>query len=317
MKYHLFVPSENDSFDLNEVRIKKPYDVGCISIFNITYGKENDQIFVQTPECMLPFGYQLVDSNTINMDLAFCDDAFINIMCDMIKHIQNKLSKSISKRVNDKKFISPVRKNIIRVKNKDFRNVLFYDTDNNPIQRNNINRDDKVIVIFRLEKIILTNDIITVNLELLQLKKNNCIPCKCLFTPRQSQHPTNTPSSESSLSQKDDMPEKYKKMLAMGIPRAAVEHKMKLEGFVPSNSASTGTSTGTSNSTSTPLPSAPRLPSASLLANAALLLKKKQDCPLPTAPPKAKGISTSQKAPSLSEIVNALKNLRSTKSNVS
>jgi hypothetical protein len=106
----------------------------------------------------------------------------------------------------------------------------------------------------------------------------------------------------------DTLDEKYKKMLSLGIPMAAVKQRMIMDGIeLP-----------TTKTTAAAPPSHMKPP----MISAAMLnqVKLKSVCDRGASEGKPaqlpKGVDTKQRVPSLAEIQNALKSLRSVKSNV-
>lgn len=261
-----------DQVDLSKIRIKKPYKVNGTSIYDIYYGENNLQIFWQTPEALLPFGYQ-VCQDAMMMDIVLSSEKFIHSLETVIQHIMKKLSGH----VKGKKFISPIRNDVsLRLRNQNRTNVHVFNGTNSRIPLDDIKRSDKLSVIFHLGPVTCYNDIVTICLKLLQIKKMSLETC--LFpTPNQPQKPS--------------LPEKYQKMLDMGVPLPAIHHRMRMDGV--------------------PVPDALPIPATGLPKLRPVTL---QPVPLvPVVKKQNQGNSKKQHAPSLSEITNALKNLRSVK----
>lgn len=276
MSFQLFGPREDIKTDW--VRIKKPFCTGCGSyVFELTYAKDNHQIFLQTPLCLLPYGCNVSTDNngstTLLLDLVTNDDDFKTRLSKLIDFIHNKLISCVPSKTHNKTLLSPLKGNNIRVRSADIGLVSFFDEDNKGIKYEDLTKSDKVTVICHFDKVTIFSDLIVPNFKLVQVKRQRSVkPPVCLFVPPPA------PSSE--------LPEKYQKMLNMGIPRPAVEQRMKMDG---------------------------------LLVQSNPLAPKPLPLPLPKPMPKKEDKvpqKPKHRVPSLDEIMTALKNLRSTKSNV-
>ena len=269
--YTLFGPK--DTIDLSKVRIKKPYEVSGNLSMDILYGEENLQIFLQTPECMIPYGYQIVDDKSLNIDAALNHTEFTNMVSGLLDLIRGRLEKCMSKLLRDKRYICPLRDKVLRMKNPDVNQVQVFNNKNKSIQLADLKRGDRVIMIFQVEKAIVFNGVFYIYLKALQIKKQNEVKdIGCLF-------------EGGCKTVAEAIPEKYQKMLDMGIPRAAVEHKMVMDGYKSAT------------------------PSVAVLLKATPLLKAAP----PAVPKKSLGVDKTKTVPSLTEILQGLKNLRSSK----
>lgn len=286
MKYKLFTPSNIDELDTKSLRIKKPYSLYKKQIFEIYYGEQNNILLIQTPECILK-GYQIFqDTGQITFDTSFNNNIFIDALSKVITRIQERLSK----RLSNTKFINPLQNQLLRLKSKNTTDIKFFDSNNNIIDITKLKRDDKLHTIFHIRDIIVYESICTLNFILHQVKKIEIVT-PCLFNVP----PPEARADTSGLPPGTD--EKYKKMLAMGIPLQAVLHKMKMEKAIPASKAL-------------------KLPAfLNDIAKGPLTLKSKPLQPNIKLPPT---ITTNQKVPTLSEILSAKDRLKSTnKTNIS
>lgn len=275
--------------DINDIdtaciKIKKPYNLYHRHVFDIFYGDENNQFLIQTPDVMMSFGYQISTNNSISMDIVFRNYNFVKTLKNTLESVDAKLQRKYSDILENKSPFHVVFENRARLKNSDVNTVGVFDGNNNKINIDNISRDDKILTIFQVEKVVVYDKFYTFYLKLIQLKKAVSPIAQCLFG-----HPNSIPRVPLVTSvppvppvppplpqgihdeQTCDMPEKYKKMLAMGVPLPAVKQKMMMDGI----------SDNVSNTK-----------------------------------PKPETIMVTRKVPSLDEIVGALKNLKNVKTNI-
>lgn len=268
MSFKLFKPHED--IDIQMVRIKKPFRMaGKSYVFEIFFGKENHQIFLQTPLCMAPYGYFMTHSQdnpcAFVIDLVLNDEGYLRMVSGLLRHVYDKLMSCVPATVNGKKYVSPVKEGTVRLRNANIDDVKVFDEKGESIALSHIHKNDKVYAIFQLEKVVVFSDVICPILKVLQLKRQGTpsVPA-CLFT-----------------SPPPKLPDKYQKMLDMGVPMPAVQQRMKMDGVVHGGAQQ-------------PPP----------------LLKKVSLQLLPTLPPPEKKQPERHRVPSLDEIVSALRNLK-------
>lgn len=216
MSFRLFGPT--DTIDLDNVRVKRPYEVNGCCTYDVLY--DGLQIFMQTPECLIPFGHQLLD-NGVFFDVALNDDVFIEALQDLIEYVRKRVDRCTPKIIEGKRFVSPMRDKVLRVRCQDLDDVMFFDSKNKKASVSDFRRGDRVVLIFHVENVFVYKDFYKVSTRLVQAKRLNVQITKCLFDA------TSHANEEEEL-----LPGKYQKMLEMGVPRAAVEQRMKLDGLV-------------------------------------------------------------------------------------
>jgi hypothetical protein len=250
--YQIF--SLADPISKNLIRIKQPYHLRNL-VFDLKYGTNNINIYIQTPNMMSLYGLERtgVFMSTV---VTTNDDTFKTMMNDIEQHIYSRLHRQYNISHGKERTSWKVRN--------DIRNIHIYDSNRNRISFDDLRNDDKMIMIWHLDAFDERYGLV---LKLLQIQRIA------------SQPPPPPPGVATTQNPGDDMPEKYKKMLAMGIPMAAVKQKMAMDQ----------------------VGSGPQPP---------VTLKAVQ--PSTQAPP-APSQPSRMRVPSLMEIISALKNLRRVK----
>jgi hypothetical protein len=251
--YQIF--SLADPISKNLIRIKQPYHLRNL-VFDLKYGPDNNNIYIQTPNMMSLYGLER-NGAFLSTFVTTNDDTFKTMMNDIEQHIYSRLHRKYN--------ISHGKQRTSWKVTNDIRNIHFYDSNRNRISFDDLRHDDKMIMIWHLDAFDERYGLV---LKLLQIQRLTAPPVP---VPQ----PAPTPAIATTH---DDMPEKYKKMLAMGIPLAAVKQKMAMD-----------------------LGSGPQ-PTVTLKA----VQPSTQTAPAPSKPSR-------MRVPSLMEIISALKNLRRVK----
>uniref|UniRef100_A0A6C0BDY7 Uncharacterized protein n=1 Tax=viral metagenome TaxID=1070528 RepID=A0A6C0BDY7_9ZZZZ len=281
MSFKLF--SDINDIDNSLIRVKKPYCLYRRHIFEIYYGEKNYQFLLQTPEIMMSYGYQKSNTNSISMDIVFRSGVFVKKINSIIDSVEQKLKRKYNDLFNDKQKFHVVFENKIRLKNHDASSITVFNENNSQIALENISRDDKISVILQIDKIIVYDKFYIAYLKLVQIKKMSCGITQCLFAksipppPPLPPPPPPLPHLIKCDDECNELPEKYKKMLEMGVPLQAVKHKMTMDGVQPKPQTNT--------------------------------VKR-------TTHEKQTVVDKCIRAPSLDEIVGALKNLKNVKTNI-
>lgn len=179
MSYKIFTPGE--VLEVDKVKIKKPYEVGSCYTLDIVYGDDNLQIFFQTPESLLPFGFQEVDDGFI-IDIALNDDNFIELLTCITKKIHKRLEKNLPELLKGRRFINPLKNRTLRFKTQSLDEILIFDHKNKRLEGGDIKKGDKMIMIFHFENIVIFKDFCKLNFKLVQCKKVNIVFKECLFS---------------------------------------------------------------------------------------------------------------------------------------
>jgi hypothetical protein len=169
------------------------------------------------------------------MDIVFRGGLFVKKINSIIESVEQKLKRKYNNLFNDKHKFHVVFENKIRLKNHDTSSICVFNENNLQIALDNISRDDKISVILQIDKIIVYDKFYIAYLKLVQIKKMSCGITQCLFAKSIPPPPLPPPLPPPMpfIKCDDELPEKYKKMLAMGVPLQAVKHKMAMDGVQP------------------------------------------------------------------------------------
>lgn len=304
MGYKLFAVDEMIRDDM--IRVKKPFNLYRKSVFEVYYGEKNNQILIQTPDVMFQCGYTTASDGSFNADIAI-NDAWVR---DILETTFKKMCRVVGKTTLDgKNGIPPVKEcGHVRLKNIDHASIYVFDSDATRISLANISRGDKVQVIFQVEGLHVFESCYMLYLKLLQIKKTFVTACvkTCLFAAPAPPKATGIHDIDIDMTSLGD---KYKKMLSLGIPIAAVKQKMVMDGVLPKPPGLSPPGLpppGLPPPSGLPLGLKPKPPTAAMLAQ--IKLRQVTVIPLKTHTPL--GIDSKQRVPSLDEIQNALRNLR-------
>lgn len=147
------------------------------------------------------------------------NDTFLNTIVttndDTFKTMMNNIEQHICSRLHRKYNVSHGKERTSWKVSNDIRNIHFYDSNRDRISFDDLRHDDKMIMIWHLDAFDERYGLI---LKLLQIQRIASQP-----------PPPAPPAPAPTQLPGDDMPEKYKKMLAMGIPLAAVKQKMAMD----------------------------------------------------------------------------------------
>jgi hypothetical protein len=286
MGHKLFAIDEMINDDM--IRVKKPFNLYRKSVYEVYYGEKNNQILIQTPDVMFQRGYNTASDGSFNVDIAIND----TWVCGILERIFKKVCRVVGKNTLDgKNCIQPVKEcGHVRLKNTDHASIYVFDSDATRISLANVSRGDKVQVIFHVEGLHVYDSGYILYLKLLQVKKMSVKAC--LFVTPGCQSPSKGVGTKDL--DIETLGEKYKKMLSLGIPMAAVKQKMFMDGALPKPQG-------------LPPPGLKHTPPiAAMLAQIKLrqvTVNPSQKTYIP------KGVDA-KRVPSLDEIQNALKNLR-------
>ena len=154
--FKLFHTDIND-IDLTKIRIKKPFVLFQQYDFDIAYDDDNHQFLIQTPLCMF-YNNIMKDTKSIIIDITSSNDTLEQTISKISNTIQERMLKCVPSIIKNKPFIAPLKSRVLRLKNKDRFSILAFDENNNPIDIDDITRNDKVILIFQVEKVIIYSD---------------------------------------------------------------------------------------------------------------------------------------------------------------
>lgn len=205
--YQIF--SLADPISKTLIRIKQPYHLRNL-VFDLKYGPNNINIYIQTSNMMSLYGLER-NGAFLSTVVTTNDDTFKIMMNDIEQHVYSRLHKKYK--------ISHVKERISWKVSNDIRNIHFYDSNRNRISFDDFRHDDKMVMIWHLDAFDERYGLV---LKLLQIQR-------IASQPPPAPLPPPIPAVAMTQNPGDDMPEKYKKMLAMGIPLAAVKQKMAMD----------------------------------------------------------------------------------------
>ena len=167
-----------------------------------------------------------------------------------------------------------------------------------------LNKGTLVKILFWVKGIRQYSDGWRLDLVALQCRIYDPVPVnKCLI---EDEEVIDTPSPPTNTSFASNEYQKYRDMIAKGVPRPAVEQKCRIAGLNPALIDT--------NQSGGPVPTRPAISINNTLTSAILGgIKLKRCDPLLKPKPKPKKTSTNQLVPSLDDILSQLNSLRSTK----
>lgn len=204
--------------DLSLITIKKPYEVSKdIHIYDITYAKK--PLLIQTPICTIPYSYSLFDNNTFKIDIQLSTKEFLDTIASIHQYVLNKIECYRKEHLQNKSFIDYTKEinneYRLRLRNSNISNIDVFDASNNVINVSALQTYDKVICLYQLQRVIVQKDLYMFGTCLCQIKRlsigMNNIQRNCLIM--------------------NDTYATYNKMKQLGIPNAAIEQKMIMDGL--------------------------------------------------------------------------------------
>lgn len=302
------VITKEPDINLDEIKVFKPYTIDERIIVNIGYS-HTKPLLIQTPVTSLPFRYNLFDDKYFYMDLVIIEDSFLNII-NIIKDTILK-SKRVRSLIQERTFMAPSG-NKFRFRNCDVDSISVFDMEKNRIDIRNIQRDDRIKIIFQIERLVFDKTSYYFIYKVIQIQKENSA---CIDPYNQNECMFQGSNQETS---------KYDKMLKMGIPLLAVKQKMAMDGVLPMpnlNIKNNNTKLGIPPPPPPPIfgPPKPSLLNLSSTQPLAFLsdiksgnFALKKATTIVPSKKILKYVDTSKKVPSLEEILNAKERLRKT-----
>jgi hypothetical protein len=215
---------------LSFIDVKKPYKVANdIWVFDLSYNKE--PFVFQTPECIIPYSYYMYDNKTFRLDVNMINNEFPQMLSDVNKNIIKRVSKYDNNLIGDKLYINYIKKcesvesndYRLRLKNNHIDNVVVFDQTKNKIPVTTLQTFDKLICLFQLQRLIVQKDSYMFQCHLLQVKRLNTVILNTSLCLIETFHDVDHELNNDF--------QKYQKMYDLGIPQAAVRHKMILDGI--------------------------------------------------------------------------------------
>jgi hypothetical protein len=210
---------------IENIKIKKPY-VDDKTVFKLFYGES--PLYLQTGVHLLKFkpSFDVYDYCSV----VLCDhktDEHWKILEDLEVRVIERINKKYHEMCCDKTRIPLINqdKRLLRLRNKKS-DIQVYDKRMNPISMSSLYPYDKVKVIMRIDHVWITKFTYGVCAYLIQILNLDAISenfDKPLLTPSTDEENHHVMSSDAF--------ERFSKMLKVGIPANAVRQKMTLEGF--------------------------------------------------------------------------------------
>jgi hypothetical protein len=212
------------AFSLDKLQVKKPF---CLSenkhLFELKY--DNNDIIIQSPPSILPYKPSIYDDGygsivaTYNEAAVDFIDTLKEIETAVLTRIRNKTKYALL--LESREHHSPISDKRIRYVNTDISQVRVYDLNGKAIQAGiaGLRKDTKITLISHISGLNIRGDRYGLLIKVIQIQVldvtevNITIPANIL---------TNT--------EQDDALSVYKRMFKMGIPKEAIEHKMRMDG---------------------------------------------------------------------------------------
>ena len=160
----------NTKSDLNisDVKIKKPYDFNQKKqIFNI-YHKDDDPLLIQTPDCFLPFNYNLYDNRYFQMDLVLLknNEEFVSLLHSIFEYLLNKIESKYEIKCK-KEYITKQQNGSykLRLINNNHDTIRLFNHKKQLIDLRNLCKEDRVCCIFQIDKVILSDYNFSINMN--------------------------------------------------------------------------------------------------------------------------------------------------------
>lgn len=228
----------DDALDEN-IRLMMPYQSDDKVFFDVHYKTKGSPLFIQTPSCIVPYKCAIYDDKYVYVDIQLSN----NDLDKLIKRIYNIIISKIRKKKFIKRFmykldgsdkqqvdvIAKVDQSMkMRLRNNNVDSVAVFDNSKQRIDIRNVDRNDKVSVIFQIDRVVTDDDTISLNTKLVQIKKETIITFDPYQTDRYLFVDTQAPSPAITIPLEF---ERFAKMLKMGVPLMGVRQKMMLEGM--------------------------------------------------------------------------------------
>jgi len=211
----------SDDIDINDIKINKPYTThDNRMIFNITRGSNFPLVF-QTPTGYVPYDFLTINNNRFQIDIIISESKFVDLLQNIADTITNRISNKYPTSTCFPLYTELDNSSYkIRFRNGQKGNVRTFNLKREEIQLSDISKDDKIDVIFQIDKVVCSDKYTYFSMKILQIRKHERASIK---------------NTESMFVDELDV---YKRMVKMGVPIAAVKQKMLLAGVCPTKIAS-------------------------------------------------------------------------------
>ena len=300
------------NIEISKVKVLRPVAVNSSTYFGISY--KDNPLVIQTPYLYVKYKPIVFENGVYKLDLQLQEES-MGILKMIETHIHTKIRKKYPHMTHTFTFSD----NVLRTRSMDFNTVQFFDKKGSPLNGLKLCSGDKVCILVSVDKYIYTSHKSYINYQILQVQQY-ILNVKMIM------------ESEYDCGGKYDV-EKYNKMLKVGVPLIGVQQKMAMDGVDGSYINSFVQSKGRLQPQPNRIPPPPPPPPPPKIGgiapknkgmdmNAALndikngnfTLKKMEQVKCfekdITKSKILRMVDTSRTVPTLSEITDALKNLR-------
>lgn len=236
----MHVITKREDFCEDKLRVIVPYNINGKSYFDIFYDGKHP-LLIQTPLCTLSYKFSIYDDKYFKVDLALEDNEKVRSeFTEMINYIQDLVLSKVRKKYNylfdGKECVYGITSGKCKLVNTNVDTVKAFNIDNKCIDIRNVQPKDQVRALFQIDKLVVSEQSYSFTFRVMQLKKYSKVDLfnvGCLFQ--------DIGGGNSCVQGGDDEKfDKFRKMMKMGVPLQAVQHKMKMEGFTESEIAQFG-----------------------------------------------------------------------------
>lgn len=216
--------SNIDSILNTDFKIKKPFNYGSKTIFEL-YTGVNDLLYYQSPSMIVPYNY-FINDNTFTLTLCeYKTTKYTDLINNVLKKLIKKAKTSYISLFENKVFNNPIlckpfNPKMFQFKNSKINDVEVYNIFQEKINLQDICVDDRVTCIYQIKNIWVNENSYGVNLNLIQLRRDNNINRGYIFIENKITNKNDYGTNNIDFS-------KYIMMIKAGIPILTVKNKMK------------------------------------------------------------------------------------------
>ncbi len=178
---------DNNSIEKCNFNIKKPFFYNNKIIFDL-YTEKDKHIYIESPSMIIPFNY-ILDENNYKLSLTLYEyksNKYGKKIYLMLEKIIKCVKKHYEQLFKDKIYKSPIiigkNTTIFQFNNIRYNEIEIYNKFKEKININNIQIDDRISIIFFLKNIWIQNNKFGINLDLIQIRRDNYIDRGYLFS---------------------------------------------------------------------------------------------------------------------------------------
>jgi hypothetical protein len=188
---------------ITNLKIKKPFSYGNNTILDL-YSGNNEEIYFESPSMLIPFDY-IINKNKFTLTLCeYNSSKYTEQLNKLLNKVILYAIKKHTKLFENKKYKSPLIKKLFYPLLFQFNNVRYneieiYNKFQEKINIENIEQNDKVTIIYNLKNIWINNLFYSINLNLIQIRRDNYIDRGYKFSNLLINNPQIKLSSETTL----------------------------------------------------------------------------------------------------------------------